>query len=500
VKKDKKIKDGIIASPNDNPNPGGITISIPDVNPKVKKDKKAKENPPANSTTGKSQDAGASQKANGNALITGNSNGRGDGLNPGPGFGGFAANSPANGFPGTSSPAANSPTGGFPGASDPNKGDGEPDPGSIDPGSPDARSPRENQLAGASITVDNITVDIEGVPDEVKDVIGGIGDIIGGVIGATERLHNLNEKIEKTILGPLDALKKKLLAVNEFLKNVKKAFQKPPPPPPPPKPTPPTQKPPPPPPPPKPTPPTQKPPPPPPPPKPTPPNPAAGAEPNLDDIFGEGFVEPTDAEITAGANPGGGSDGGGGNNPGPGTGGPAADSPAGGSQAASGNAPGTGVGDNGGDGGNGGDTGGGSSGADSQGGGMGCFTGDTPILMADGSSKPIAEVQIGDMVMAFEGLGKLSPQRVINVLNHYNSKIVNLNGVRVTPEHRFLTAEGDYKRVDKFVKGDILVADDSSLISDWTIKAIDGEYTVHNLTIENLHTFVAGGFRVHNIK
>jgi len=42
VKKDKKIKDGIIASPNDNPNPGGITIPIPDVNPKVKKDKKTK--------------------------------------------------------------------------------------------------------------------------------------------------------------------------------------------------------------------------------------------------------------------------------------------------------------------------------------------------------------------------------------------------------------------------------------------------------------------------
>jgi hypothetical protein len=151
----------------------------------------------------------------------------------------------------------------------------------------------------------------------------------------------------------------------------------------------------------------------------------------------------------------------------------------------------------------GGDAGGssgGSSGADSEGGGFGCFVGATHVLMADGTTKPIADVRVGDYVAAFDGLGALTPRRVTNIFSYEDREVVELNEVRVTSEHRFLLANGMYKRVNELVEGDVLVATDGSFVPEWSVVPIAGTYTVHNLTVEGTHTYVAGGFRVHNIK
>ena len=132
------------------------------------------------------------------------------------------------------------------------------------------------------------------------------------------------------------------------------------------------------------------------------------------------------------------------------------------------------------------------------GGDAGCFAGDTPILMADGTERPIKDVRLGDMVMAFDGLGPLEPRRVVGLMVHAGREVRDI-GVLVTPEHRFLTPDGDHKPLEQIIEREGLAinADGGSV----AITARDGgRADVHNIDVEDLHTYVAGGLRVHNWK
>lgn len=76
-----------------------------------------------------------------------------------------------------------------------------------------------------------------------------------------------------------------------------------------------------------------------------------------------------------------------------------------------------------------------------------CFLAGTPIAMADGSQKPIEAIKVGDRVMAFDehahnGLGKAVPRKVTRVMSSIASEIIELRGLRVTPNHRFLSDGG----------------------------------------------------------
>lgn len=158
-------------------------------------------------------------------------------------------------------------------------------------------------------------------------------------------------------------------------------------------------------------------------------------------------------------------------------------------------------------GGNGGSTGGGNGGQDGgdgpgggSGDGDGCFTGETPILMADGSEKPIRDVRPGDLVAAFDGLGPLEPCRVTAKIEHDLQPTLAVAGrVYTTSEHPFLVASGNFVPASWLRKGDRLVAADGSrvtLIEDPT--PTGAREAVYNLTVDRHHTYVAGGLRVHN--
>lgn len=134
------------------------------------------------------------------------------------------------------------------------------------------------------------------------------------------------------------------------------------------------------------------------------------------------------------------------------------------------------------------------------GGDPGCFVAGTPVTMADGTTKPIEKVQIGDRVASFDGLGALVPQRVVDVLKHPNKKVIKINDIIVTPEHRFLLANGEYFAIGEIVTGTALIAADTSTITGWTRDEVSETHDTYNLTIENTHTYIAAGFRVHNWK
>lgn len=135
-----------------------------------------------------------------------------------------------------------------------------------------------------------------------------------------------------------------------------------------------------------------------------------------------------------------------------------------------------------------------------------CFSGQTPILLADGRTKPIAGIRAGDTVMAFDGMGALRPSKVTRTFAYPPTAVVQLavDGLDVpiaaTPLHRFLTADGAYKSLGTLTAGERLVDAAGHPIRVTGIASIAAPVPVYNFTVEDQHSYVAGGLRVHNQK
>ncbi|WP_286192532.1 DUF4214 domain-containing protein [Stappia sp. BW2] len=127
-----------------------------------------------------------------------------------------------------------------------------------------------------------------------------------------------------------------------------------------------------------------------------------------------------------------------------------------------------------------------------------CFAAGTLILLADGSEKPIEEIQLEDEVMSFDSLGVLEARRVIDLIVHDDQHVMNIDGVLVTPNHPFLLPDGSFKPIGDLSVGDAIVRADGALHVIEHISPTDGVQTVYNFTVADLHTYVAAGFRVHN--
>jgi DNA repair photolyase len=78
-----------------------------------------------------------------------------------------------------------------------------------------------------------------------------------------------------------------------------------------------------------------------------------------------------------------------------------------------------------------------------------CLSGDTPILLADGSTRPLSELQVGDAVMGTMGAGPHRRYVPTTVLDHWSTskvafRVTLADGTRLVAsgDHRFLTARG----------------------------------------------------------
>jgi Ca2+-binding RTX toxin-like protein len=127
-----------------------------------------------------------------------------------------------------------------------------------------------------------------------------------------------------------------------------------------------------------------------------------------------------------------------------------------------------------------------------------CFPSGTPILMSDGTYKSIERIKIDDEVMAFDGLGELEPRRVTQTFVTPDCEVVQLGEIRVTHGHHFLQPDGSFKALGEIDQSGFLVGVTGKLISHPGSKIVEGKHTVYNFTVEDLHTYVAGDYRVHN--
>ncbi len=134
--------------------------------------------------------------------------------------------------------------------------------------------------------------------------------------------------------------------------------------------------------------------------------------------------------------------------------------------------------------------------------GGGCFAGDTQILMADGSTKSIADVSIGDYVMTYASPEDhtLIPALVYNTLEHTVGDYVVINGVlSITPEH-VVWLNDAWQPVGNARPGDHMIDTSGRQVQVSTVEAHHELLTVYNLHVAEQHTFFADNLYVHNEK
>jgi hypothetical protein len=135
------------------------------------------------------------------------------------------------------------------------------------------------------------------------------------------------------------------------------------------------------------------------------------------------------------------------------------------------------------------------------GGGGGCFAKGTLISTPEGN-KNIEDLKVGDTVIAFNDIGELSEQTVEECHIHENEPIWeyqfwNNVTVQATPNHWVLNQFGNFAEIGTLTNQDAIIDGDGHIrpmISSEFIENGD----VYNLTVSNVHTYIANHIRVHN--
>lgn len=157
-----------------------------------------------------------------------------------------------------------------------------------------------------------------------------------------------------------------------------------------------------------------------------------------------------------------------------------------------------------------------------------CFAAGTQISLANDDTKNIEDIVIGDSVLAWNG-SSFEPAEVISI-NHENTVgsnveackklgdvpslyTINETGIAFTPEHPFLTREGWKSLVPNInhepfktqqepkvlkVGDEINVRGEWELINDIQVLRSNAEEKIYNITVKDLHSYVADGIVVHN--
>jgi len=133
------------------------------------------------------------------------------------------------------------------------------------------------------------------------------------------------------------------------------------------------------------------------------------------------------------------------------------------------------------------------------GGGCDCLLEDTPVTMADGSTKPIKMIQKGDEVLAYdESSGKSKPSKVLRIHVPYTVKqyrVIN-DEIRLTENHPVLS-EGQWVAAGDLRVGDTMTLANGSKAEIHSIVIFEDTATVYNIQVES-GTYIANGVVVHN--
>ncbi|MFC2177449.1 polymorphic toxin-type HINT domain-containing protein, partial [Actinomycetota bacterium] len=123
------------------------------------------------------------------------------------------------------------------------------------------------------------------------------------------------------------------------------------------------------------------------------------------------------------------------------------------------------------------------------------FSGDTEVVMADGTTKLISEIEVGDWVLAHDPeTGQRGPRNVTHVWVHEDTLVdLEIGGDRVTTteDHPFWNVtDQEWQRADALGRGDLLLTAYGTTIPvdgiDWTTTSAGAAF---NLTVADIHTY-----------
>jgi hypothetical protein len=128
-----------------------------------------------------------------------------------------------------------------------------------------------------------------------------------------------------------------------------------------------------------------------------------------------------------------------------------------------------------------------------------CFLSGTPITLADGSSKAIEEVKVGDMVLAFDEATKtLKPDKVKEFFVHEADEYLIVNGrLKLTDNHP-VNSGGKWVEIGKLKVGDSLLNAQGKQEKIASMQKVSQKVKVYNMEVNPYHTYIAGGIVVHN--
>lgn len=139
-----------------------------------------------------------------------------------------------------------------------------------------------------------------------------------------------------------------------------------------------------------------------------------------------------------------------------------------------------------------------------------CFVGDTLIVMADGTTKKISEIQNGEPILSYNiGLSKTEIEPAINPrITKYVTEILEIeldNGtiLKCTPNHRILLKDGSYKEARDLTEDDDLqdTCGANLRISKKTLLKLNKPIPVYDISCyKNSNFIIADGPVVHNSK
>ena len=132
--------------------------------------------------------------------------------------------------------------------------------------------------------------------------------------------------------------------------------------------------------------------------------------------------------------------------------------------------------------------------------GLMSFAADTRVLLADGTTKPIAEIEVGDEVLAADPVDGTQAGKPVEAVHVHDDALVDLivDGavIRTTEDHPFWSVtDQQFERADHLTPGEeVLTATGTTAIIDGLDVANNRYAPAHNLTISDLHTYyvVAG--------
>jgi len=131
--------------------------------------------------------------------------------------------------------------------------------------------------------------------------------------------------------------------------------------------------------------------------------------------------------------------------------------------------------------------------------GCDCLLEGTLITLADGSTKAIETIQIGDKILGYDELSsKSSNVDVISVHAPYSveSHFVINKKIHVTEYHPILS-NGDWVNATELKVGDVMQGENGFDVKIVSIQKVEERGTAYNIQVEG-GTYIADGIVVHN--